>query len=153
MPTQLNPEKIIRELNSIIAHADELKVKAAGLRRKLENFYSPASPKRGNAVSDQEIKAICHKPRFAIFHLGANADSYCALQTKSRKRKLKPTAMIKLINDHPFLCILALIAFLFLGFAIFLFIITRQESKEIKKRLDNDRLSTSDLDWWNFKNY
>ena len=47
---------IINELSSIIAFADELKIRATGLRSKLVSVASLASPKRG-----QKAKALADK--------------------------------------------------------------------------------------------
>jgi len=62
--------------------------------------------------------------------------------------------MLKFITDHPILCILAVIGFVIVAMAIFLYVITRQEAKRIDKaRIENDNLSLSDHDWKSFRNY
>ncbi len=43
----IDEKEIINELDSIIAHCDLLKEKAAGLRRKLARLNEPTSRKRG----------------------------------------------------------------------------------------------------------
>ena len=59
-------QSIINKVDSVIAYADELKIKAAGLRRELVDLYSPAPRKRaGKKVSEEDIaKVITSRRKF-----------------------------------------------------------------------------------------
>jgi len=54
----MTEQQIINELDSIIAYADGLKDKAAGLRRKLERLNAPTSRKRAKKISDETIAMV-----------------------------------------------------------------------------------------------
>ena len=59
----MDEKEIIKELDSIIAHAELLKEKATGLRRKLARLHAPASRKRG--LSPEVIaKVIAGREKF-----------------------------------------------------------------------------------------
>ena len=53
----MSESKTIYELDTIIAMADQLKIKATGLRKKLEGFNSPASRKGAKKQLAAPVKA------------------------------------------------------------------------------------------------
>lgn len=58
----MTEQQIIHELDSIISYCDVTKEKATGLRRKLENLYSPVSRKRAK-ISDAELAKVISRRR------------------------------------------------------------------------------------------